>query len=110
MRQIVSNTGPLISLEKLTLGYAFIRGLYDKLIIPPVVLNEVAVGQFSTPDEYLRHYDIIDLIEVRTMSQPREVSEAERLHEGRGRRSSLPWNCNCPSSSRKRWDAELPKT
>jgi len=82
VRQIVSNTGPLISLEKLSLGYAFIRGLYDKLIIPPVVLEEVAAGQFATPNEYLRHYDIFDLIEVRTMSQPRELSEAERLHEG----------------------------
>lgn len=82
MRQIVSNTGPLISLEKLTQGYAFIRRLYDKVIIPPAVLEEVAVGQFATPDEYLQHYAISDLIEMRTVSQPHELPEAERLHEG----------------------------
>jgi predicted nucleic acid-binding protein len=82
VRQSVSNTGPLISLEKLTQGYDFIRRLYDKVIIPPAVLEEVAVGQFATPREYLQHYSIRDLIEVRTVSQPRVLPEAERLHEG----------------------------
>ena len=82
MRQIVSNTGPLISLEKLNQGYDFIRQLYDKLILSPVVLDEVAAGQFATPEEYLQHYGISDLIEVRTVSQPHELPEAERLHEG----------------------------
>lgn len=82
MRQIVSDTGPLISLEKLSQGYDFIRQLYDKLIIAPAVLEEVAAGQFATPEEYLQHYGISDLIEVRTVSQPHELPEAERLHEG----------------------------
>ena len=82
MRQIVSDTGPLISLEKLSQGYDFIRQLYDKLIIAPAVLEEVAAGQFATPKEYLQHYGISDLIEVRTVSQPHELPEAERLHEG----------------------------
>src|SRR5687768_6701957 len=72
----------MISLEKLSQGYNFIRQLYDKLIISPVVLEGVAAGQFATPDGYLQHYAISDLIEVRTMSQPRELPEAERLHEG----------------------------
>jgi hypothetical protein len=82
VRQIVSNTGPLISLEKLSQGYDFIRQLYDTLIIAPAVLEEVAAGQFATPDEYLQHYAIHHLIEVRTVSQPRELPEAERLQEG----------------------------
>ncbi len=82
MRQIVSDTGPLISLEKLSQGYEFIRCLYDKLLITPAVLEEVAAGQFATPEEYLQHYGISDLIEVRTVSQPQELPEAERLHEG----------------------------
>jgi hypothetical protein len=43
-RRIVSNTGPLISLEKLRQGYDFIRQLYDTIIIPPGVLDEVAAG------------------------------------------------------------------
>jgi predicted nucleic acid-binding protein len=82
VRQIVSNTGPLISLEKLAQGYAFIRRLYDKVLIPPAVLEEVAVGQFATPEDYLQHYGISDLIEVRMVSQPHALPEAERLHEG----------------------------
>jgi predicted nucleic acid-binding protein len=78
----VSNTGPLISLEKLSQGYTLIRRLYDKLIVPPVVLEEVTVGQFATPDDYLQHYAIGDLVERRRVSQPHELPEAERLHEG----------------------------
>ena len=82
MRQVVSNTGPLISLEKLSQGYDFIRRLYDTLIITPVVLEAVAAGQFATPDEYLQHYNISDLLEVRRVSQVRKLPEAERLHKG----------------------------
>ena len=52
-RRIVSNTGPLISLEKLRQGYDFIRQLYDTIIIPPSVLDEVAEGQFVTPQAYV---------------------------------------------------------
>jgi len=33
-RETVSDTGPLITLEKLSDGYRFIRLLYDKIIIP----------------------------------------------------------------------------
>ena len=82
MQQIVSNTGPLISLEKLNQGYDFIRCLYEKLIIPPAVLDEVAEGEFVDPQEYLHHYNIIDLIEVRPVSQTPVISGAERLHDG----------------------------
>ena len=57
-RRIVSNTGPLISLEKLRQGYDFIRQLYDMLIIPPGVLDEVAAGQLATPQAYLQHYRV----------------------------------------------------
>ena len=82
MQQIVSNTGPLISLEKLNQGYDFIRCLYEKLIIPPAVLDEVAAGQFVDPQEYLHHYNIIDLVEVRPVSQTPVISGVERLHDG----------------------------
>ena len=33
-REIVSDTGPLITLEKLIDGFRFIRLLYDKVVIP----------------------------------------------------------------------------
>ena len=81
-RSIVSNTGPLISLEKLDRGYEFIRRLYDNIIVPVTVLAEVAQGQFDTPQAYLRHYAVGDLIEVRSVTQRRGLPEAEQLHDG----------------------------
>lgn len=96
MGQIVSNTGPLISLEKLTQGYDFIRRLYDKVLIAPAVLEEVAAGQFATADEYLQHYAISDLIEVRTVSQSQVLPEAERLHEGESQAIQLALELQLP--------------
>jgi len=81
-RRIVSNTGPLISLEKLRQGYEFIRQLYDTIIIPPGVLDEVAEGQFVAPHAYVQHYGIVDLIEVQTVSWSERLPEAARLHIG----------------------------
>ncbi len=81
-RRIVSNTGPLISLEKLRQGYGFLRQLYDTLLIPPSVLDEVAAGQFVTPQAYLQHYGIVDLIEVQAVSQSERLPEVARLHVG----------------------------
>jgi hypothetical protein len=69
VRRIVSNTGLLISLEKLRQGYDFIRQLYDTIIVPPGVLDEVAEGQFATPHAYLQHYGIVDLVEVQAISR-----------------------------------------
>jgi len=82
VRRIVSNTGPLISLEKLSQGYLFIRRLYDQIVLPPSVLAEVAEGQFATPHAYLHHYDIVDLITVQEVTRASLFLEAERLHDG----------------------------
>ena len=81
-RRIVSNTGPLISLEKLRQGYDFIRQLYDTIIIPPSVLDEVTEGQFTTPQAYVQHYGIGDLLEVHAVSQSVRLPEVARLHVG----------------------------
>ena len=45
VRRTVSNTGPLISLEKLNHGYDFIQRLYEKVIIPPAVLDKFVEGR-----------------------------------------------------------------
>src|SRR5262247_2238719 len=81
-RHIVSNTGLLISLEKLQQGYDFIRLLYDTIIIHPGVLDEVAEGQFATPQAYLQHYGIVDLLEVQAVARSKQLSEVARLHVG----------------------------
>lgn len=80
--RIVSDTGPLISLEKLERGYVFIRQLYDTIVIPPSVLDELAEGQFANPKAYLQHYGIVDLITVQAVVQQEQLPEAARLHVG----------------------------
>ncbi|MFN8486910.1 MAG: hypothetical protein U0350_04905 [Caldilineaceae bacterium] len=80
--QIVSDTGPLISLEKLSNDYSFIRQLYDVILVPSAVLLEVAQGQFSNPHDYLQHYGIADLIEVRNVPISHPLLQTNLLHPG----------------------------
>jgi hypothetical protein len=79
----------LISLEKLRQGYDFIRKLYDTIIIPPSVFDEVAEGQFVTPQAYMQYYGIVDLIEVRALSQSERLAEVTRLHVGEAQAMQL---------------------
>ena len=62
-RETASDTGPLITLEKLSDGYRFIRLLYDRIVVPRAVLAELAQGQFVSREAYLEHYGIEDLLE-----------------------------------------------
>lgn len=81
LRRVVSDTGPMISLERLTGGFRFIRRLYDRMIVPPAVLEELGFG-YDRAEEYLEHYGIDDLIEVRSVDSQAELPDLERLHEG----------------------------
>jgi len=63
-------------------GYEFIRQLYDTIIIPPGVLDEVTEGQFAPLHAYLQHYGIVDLIEVQTVPRSAQLPAATRLHVG----------------------------
>ncbi len=95
-RRIVSNTGPLISLEKLTDGYELMRRMYDAILIPHVVVEEVAADQFSTPTAYLRHYGITDLIEVHSEIVAPDLPGLQRLHEGERQAICLALECRLP--------------
>jgi len=81
-RETASDTGPLITLEKLSDGYRFIRLLYDRIIIPHAVLDELAQGQFTSPQAYLAHYRIEDLLEVVETRDDPEVPGFEVLDAG----------------------------
>ncbi len=50
-QRIVSTTGPLLSLEKLSQGYDFIRQLYEKILIttPPVDSFLTHLSHSGTP-------------------------------------------------------------
>ncbi|NKB63412.1 MAG: hypothetical protein GKR95_15250 [Gammaproteobacteria bacterium] len=63
MREVVADTGALISLAKITNGYQFIRELYDKIYIPPMVLREVAY-HYESGDQYLKEYGIENLVVI----------------------------------------------
>jgi predicted nucleic acid-binding protein len=63
-RLIVSDTGPLITLEKLADGYRFIRLLYNNILVPRTVLEELSQGQFTSAGAYITHYDVGDLFDV----------------------------------------------
>lgn len=65
MSAVVSDTGPLISLERLPNGYGFIRLLYQRIIIPTRVAAELTRGAGRSIDDYLERYGIGDLFEVR---------------------------------------------
>lgn len=93
---IVSDTGPLITLEKMSNGYNFIRKLYDKIIIPPAVLKEVAEGKFSDPLDYLEAYQIEDLIEIKSVQSISNIPQIERLDEGEKEAISLAYQLKLP--------------
>lgn len=54
-RIIVSDTGPIISLEKLIEGFDFIRRLYDEILVPPSVLEELCQNQFQSGERIWKH-------------------------------------------------------
>ncbi len=79
---VVSDTGPLISLEKMKDGFGFIRKLCSKIIVPPSVLEELYRNSFPTAEEYLQAYSIHNFIEVQTPSVIPEVLNSNlRLHQ-----------------------------
>ena len=90
-RQIVCDTGPLISLEKITGGYRFIGRLYDRLIVPPAVMDELVAGQFETKDAYLRHFDAEDLVSVKHLGEPSSSGAIEDKtdHLDKGEREAI---------------------
>ncbi|MFQ5639481.1 MAG: hypothetical protein ACE5IR_15965 [bacterium] len=85
---IVSNTGPVISLEKLSNGFDFIRKLYDKIILPEEVLKELAFGKYSVPFDYLHAHEIEDLFEVKTVPQMSNVEQINRYQAEKRQKST----------------------
>ncbi len=61
---IVSDTGPLISLEKLENGYEFIKKLYGKIVVPKIVSEELYQGQFTNWYDYQSFYSIGDFVSI----------------------------------------------
>ncbi len=81
-REAVSDTGPLITLEKMSGGYRFIRLLYDRIIVPRTVIDELAQGQFLSPQAYLEHYGIEDLLEIVDVRNSQGLPGGDLLDDG----------------------------
>jgi len=92
--RVVSDTGPLISLEKMDRGFEFIQRLYDTILVPPAVMDELA-EQFPSPDAYLQYHKIENLIQV-VPTQVIDILDRNRLHEGEAQAISLALNQNLP--------------
>ncbi|WP_162890541.1 hypothetical protein [Salinibacter ruber] len=70
---LVSDTGPLISLESLPTGFQWIRSVLDRLIIPPTVLDEAA-HPYEERQAFLEEAGLRRLIDVR---RPETRSKAD---------------------------------
>lgn len=78
---VVSDTSPLISLEKIDGGYEWIRHLYDVVLVPPAVLRELSAGLFENEEAYVAHFGIADLLHVVEPKNPKR-SETDHLDPG----------------------------
>ncbi|MBF0554474.1 MAG: hypothetical protein HQK96_07975 [Nitrospirae bacterium] len=95
---MVSDSGPLISLEKIRNGYDFIRKLYKKIIVPLSVIEELSYGLRLPPNGYLEAYNIKDLVEIRPVikeKQP-EIKGIECLHLAEADAILLAMQMQCP--------------
>jgi predicted nucleic acid-binding protein len=61
---VVSDTGPLISLEKIENGYKFIQQLYGKIFVPEVVTKELYQGEFVNWSDYKSYYNIGGFLKI----------------------------------------------
>ena len=86
MKRIVSDTSPLISLEKIDGGYTFFRQRYDRVLVPPAVLRELAAGPFDSEEAYLSHFGIDDLLRV---EKPERSEREETEHLDPGEREAI---------------------
>jgi predicted nucleic acid-binding protein len=61
---IISDTGPLISLEKLENGYKFIEQLYQEIFVPKIVTDELFQGEFTNWNDYKNYYNVSDCLKI----------------------------------------------
>lgn len=78
---IVSDAGPIITLEKMEDGFLFIQRIYDKILVPPQVMLEIS-SKYTSPHQYLSTYNIINLIEVDSSFKDFDFPGINELDDG----------------------------
>lgn len=91
---VVSDTGALITLERIDGGFDFIRKLYTKIIIPQQVLDELSEGK-QYKGNYLDFYNVKDLFEIRHSELRSELLDSN-LGDGEKYAISLSIEYNLP--------------
>ena len=81
-KEIASNTGPLITIERLPNGFSLMKSLYRHIFIPPQVMSELLFGtqRYSDEEEYLAHHNISEFLVIENAPEP--PSDIEYLETG----------------------------
>jgi predicted nucleic acid-binding protein len=95
VKRVVSDTSPLISLEKIEEGHTFLRQFHDEVLVPPAVLRELAAGPFENEEAYLTHFGIDDLLRVE-MPERSEWDKTKHLDPGEREAIALALECDLP--------------
>lgn len=93
-KSIVSDTGPLISLEKMEGGYELIQRLYSTIVVPPAVIQELT-EYFSSPEEYLEFFNIDHFIQIIPVPINNRLVGIN-MHKGEAQAISLALKLNKP--------------
>lgn len=81
--RIVSNTGPFISLERVQhlYGHDLLKKMYAQILVPPLVLEELAQGKHCTVEEYLTLYDLHGWVQPIPVTPETTLAGLDMLHE-----------------------------
>lgn len=90
---VVCDAGPLISLEKIPGGFAFMQKLYGKILVPEAVLGEVAY-HYASPADYLWQHKIEHFLDVRIVQVQPDLPGLKLLDEGEKHALSLAKEVN----------------
>ncbi|HSM80197.1 MAG TPA: hypothetical protein VLS96_00855 [Nodosilinea sp.] len=93
---IVSDTGPLISLEKLSNGYGWMQQLYGQILIPGAVSQELYQGMFSGWEAYRSHYDLGAFVSVVEVANTETFPGYNRLDVGERQAIQMAWKQQLP--------------
>ena len=86
----ISDAGPLISLEKLDDGCKFIDKIYEKIVIPQTVFNEISVKN----EAFYKKRMFSGKLEVVKVEKIENIPDIEYLHRGEIEAISLAFQCN----------------
>lgn len=80
--EAVSDTGPLISLERLPNGHQWMQELYTRILIPPSVADELIAGGYEDVGSYEEHFGVESLLRVSSVRGAPSPPEIKHLHSG----------------------------